>query len=116
MKKTYLIPHNYTDNGRIFNMIEKDVAIKALLFLVPVCILVFFLPLSLTLRFIILIVFGVGPAMVFIVGLDLIMLDIISFNKNAKIYYDTKGDDDFEYFFELAKKEESQNAKANKKY
>jgi len=115
MKKSYLIPHNYTDNGRIFSMIEKDAAVKALLWLIPAFLITFFIPLSITLKFTFFIIFGTGPVMVFITGLDLVMLDIISFNKNAKIYYDVRGDDVYEYFYELTKKEETQNPKASKK-
>lgn len=115
MKNTYLIPHNYTNNGRIFNMIEKPVAVKALCWLIPACLIIYLAPLNLTLKFALLILIGLGPAMIFVVGLDLIMLDIISFSKNAKVYYDLKEDNDDEYYYELAKQEELQNSKADKK-
>lgn len=88
-KKTqYLIPHNFKNNGRIFNIIEKENLIKALICLIPITFIIFYLtPLRIDNKFFFEVILGGPPVIFFGFGIDKQLLDILKFRKNKKVYY-----------------------------
>lgn len=102
--KEYIIPHNYKNNGRIFNMFEKKKITRALVWLVPVTFIIFNLPIPLFYKFLFETLFGLPPVLIFLTGFDDIIYDVIVFNKKRKIYYDIERGDSFEYWYQKQKK------------
>ena len=117
--REYIIPHNYKDNGRLFNIIERDKAKKALIYTVPVTALFFFLPLDITMTVFFIIIFAAGPAFAIGMGIDDIITDMLKFKRNARVYYDLGKDceeDDSESYCEVARREYAGQLAANKKH
>lgn len=116
MSKEYIIPHNYKDNGRLFNIIEKETIVKAMIWIVPSTVLIFgLLPFSLSTRFFLDVVIGFGPAYLIVMGLDIIIVDYLLFNKNRKIYYDIEKGEDYESYYEQTKKAEQKDTNTRSK-
>ncbi|MEM1724157.1 MAG: hypothetical protein QXW71_00050 [Thermoplasmata archaeon] len=67
----YIIPHNYTDNGKILGIIEKQSIYAALIFFVPACVFNFKLLsfLSLDLRLFTFILFILPITSIILVGI-----------------------------------------------
>ena len=62
MSKIYRIPHNYTNNGRVFNMFKKRDLKRALIWAAPVTFIIFNLPLSFVSKFSWSIIIVIPPA------------------------------------------------------
>jgi len=90
----YIIPHNYTDNGKILGIIEKQSVYTALIFFVPACFFNFKLLsfLSLDIRLFTFILFILPISCIILVGIggdtfiDFIK-NVYCFYKRAKRYY-----------------------------
>lgn len=66
----YIIPHNFTDNGRLLGFIEKESAVSALVWFVPATFLDFrFLPVSLDIRIFVFILVICPPTLLLLVGI-----------------------------------------------
>lgn len=100
----YIIPHNYQNNGRIFNLFEREQVKKALLCIAPITLILWILPIPITVKAF-LGVFLVGvPAAIFLFELDRIMMDMFTFFKRRQIYYGSEGS----YRYEMEKKKQIQ--------
>lgn len=115
--KEYQIPHNFKNNGRIFNMIEKEALTKALIWLVPVTIIIFkFIPIDIDDKFLLEILIGMPPVLAFSMGMDVVLIDIVKFNHDRKVYYNLgrggKKNEDYRNYqgaYERAKRQEIAN-------
>jgi len=91
MEDTYIIPHNYTDNGKILGMIEKESLITAAIWFLPMTLLVVKLPLSVDNRIYLFMFIVVPPTLFALVGIgsetlvDMLKF-ILRFTKNSKVY------------------------------
>lgn len=91
MEDTYIIPHNYTDNGKILGMIEKESLITAAVWFLPMTLLVMKLPLSVDNRIYLFMFLVVPPTLFALVGIgsetlvDMLKF-IFRFTKNSKVY------------------------------
>lgn len=66
----YIIPHNFTENGRILGFIEKESAVSALVWFIPAAFLDFrFLPASLDIRIFLFILVVCPPTLLLLVGI-----------------------------------------------
>lgn len=66
----YIIPHNFTENGKILGFIEKESAVSALVWFVPVTFLNFkLLPFSLDVRIFTFIILVCPPALLLLFGI-----------------------------------------------
>lgn len=90
---TYIIPHNYTDNGRILGIVEKQSLYVAVAWFVPVTFLNFkFLPFSIDVKLFILILFVVPPTLFILIGvggdtlLDFLRY-VYRYYSRAKVYF-----------------------------
>lgn len=99
MGKFYLIPHNYKNNGRVFNMFDKKKLTLALVWFIPVVLAIFNLPLSLEDKIFWTILIGFPPAIAILAGYGDLIKYFIIFMRNRRLYYDVKrgGSDEFVY-------------------
>ena len=91
-EETYIIPHNYTDNGKILGMIEKESLITATVWFLPMTYLIFrFLPFSIETKIFAFMFIVIPPTIFALVGigsetlLDMLKF-IIRFTKRSKVY------------------------------
>ncbi|MBP5426417.1 MAG: hypothetical protein J6Y29_00725 [Clostridiales bacterium] len=91
-EETYIIPHNYTDNGKILGMIEKESLVTAAVWCVPTTYMVFkFLPLSLDYKIYVFMCVVVPPTIVALVGIgsetlvDMLKF-VFRFLRRSKVY------------------------------
>lgn len=86
-QKQFSIPHNFWDNGRLFNLIDKITFVKLMICIVPLITLLVILPM----RFDNKVFFGIllgGPIVfLFAFGWDIRIRDIVKFSQNRKVYY-----------------------------
>ncbi|OGO79662.1 MAG: hypothetical protein A2Y21_01270 [Clostridiales bacterium GWC2_40_7] len=90
---TYIIPHNYSDNGKILGIVEKQSLYFAAAWFVPMTFLNFkFLPFSVDVKIFVLILLILPPTLFILIGvggdtlLDFLRY-VYSFYKNARIYH-----------------------------
>ena len=82
----YIIPHNYTDNGKILGMFEKESAYLAIAWVVPMTLLEFnFLPFSVDIKIFVLILGVIPPAIFALIGIG--GETLISFVKCVHRFY-----------------------------
>ena len=105
MAKTYFIPHNYHNNGRVFNMFHKKDLIRAIIWWLPVTILVFSLPLSFNTKLVLEIILAFPPALAILAGYSNLIYYMVRFSKNRRIYYKTRRGDKHVFYYQKAKKE-----------
>jgi hypothetical protein len=87
----YIIPRNYTDNGRVLGLFESRHTVQAMIFGVPVAMLIWFLPLiPLMVKGVLLGFFVIFPCMVILTGMGDRVLYIMRHRKNARHYYLSK--------------------------
>ena len=90
---TYIIPHNYTDNGKILGIIEKESVYLALGWFVPMAILNFkVLPFNFTAKVYIFMLLIMPPTLIALIGVGSDTLFnflkyVYNYYKNAKVYY-----------------------------
>lgn len=66
----YVIPHNFTDNGKVLGFIEKESVVSALVWFIPITALVFkFLPVSMDVRIFIFILIVCPPTLLLLIGI-----------------------------------------------
>ena len=89
----YIIPHNYSDNGKILGIVEKQSLYVAAAWFIPMTFLNFkFLPFSVDVKIFVLILLIVPPTLFILIGvggdtlLDF-MRYVYRFYKRAKVYY-----------------------------
>ncbi|WP_324824331.1 hypothetical protein [Sinanaerobacter sp. ZZT-01] len=100
--RTYIIPHNYKNNGRILNLFEREQIKKTLICIVPITLILCILPIPITVKAF-LGVFLIGaPAGVFLFELDRVMIDMFTFFKSRRIYYGGEG----RYWYEVEKRKQ----------
>lgn len=91
VEDTYIIPHNYTDNGKILGMIEKESLITAAVWFIPMTLLVFKLPFSVNVRIYMFMFIVIPPTIFALVGIgsetlvDMLKF-IIRFMTRSKVY------------------------------
>ena len=84
----YFIPHNYSENGRIFNMFKKDKVTKTLIWSVPVTLIILYvIPVSIFFKAMFLVIFVCPVAAFFLLDIDEIAISIISFIAKKKVYF-----------------------------
>jgi len=90
---TYIIPHNYSDNGKILGIVEKQSLYVAAAWFVPMMFLNFkFLPFSIDVKLFVLILLIVPPTLFILIGvggdtlLDFLRY-VYRFYKRARVYY-----------------------------
>ena len=90
---TYIIPHNYSDNGKILGIVEKQSLYVAASWFVPMTSLnIKFLPFSVDVKIFVLILLILPPTLFILIGvggdtlLDFLRY-VYSFYKNARIYH-----------------------------
>lgn len=66
--RQYIIPHNYKDNGRIFNMFQPKAFIQAVLIFIPLSFLIMKLPFSINVRLFCVVLFVFPPAFAVLFG------------------------------------------------
>lgn len=97
-EKEFIIPHNYKENGRIFNFFTREAVTKILIVLIPLTIIIFYvLPVSITVKCFLETLLGGFPVAIFATGIDEALINILSFQKNKRIYYDLRWEDTDEY-------------------
>lgn len=90
---TYIIPHNYSDNGKILGIVEKQSLYTAAAWFIPMTFLNFkFLPFSIDVKIFVLILLILPPTLFILIGVGGdTLLDFLKyvyrFYKNARIYY-----------------------------
>lgn len=93
LAKQYLIPHNYANNGRVFNMFHKKDLVKALIWFIPISVLIFKLPIQFNTKLFWEIIVAFPPAMAILAGYACWIGYILQFSKNRRIYISVrKGD------------------------
>lgn len=90
MAKQYLIPHNYSNNGRVFNLFHKKDLAKALIWFVPVSVLIFKLPMGFNTKLFWEVMIAFPPAMAILAGYACWVGYIMQFLKNRRVYYNTR--------------------------
>lgn len=66
----YIIPHNFSDNGKVLGFIEKESTVSALVWFIPLTFLDFrFLPFSLDARIFLFILIICPPTLLLLVGI-----------------------------------------------
>ena len=89
----YVIPHNYTDNGKILGIVETQSVYTAAIWFLPMSYIVFWLlPFSLNVRIGLFIIFVVPPTAIALVGIGSeTLFDFLTFvykyYKRAKFYH-----------------------------
>jgi hypothetical protein len=98
-KDTYIIPHNFTDNGKILGFIEKQSAASALIWFVPAAFINFkFLPFCLDIRILTFILLVCPVTLIFLTGIGgETLVDfaryLFGFLKRKRVYiYERKND------------------------
>ncbi len=90
-EETYIIPHNYTDNGKILGMFEKQSVVTAALWCIPMSFIVFKLPLSTDYKIFVFMFLVIPPTIFALVGIgsetlvDFVKF-ILRFMKRSKVY------------------------------
>lgn len=90
---TYIIPHNYSDNGKILGIIEKQSLFVAACWFIPITFLNFkVLPMSIDFKIFIEIIIVLPPTLLILAGIGgETLLDflkyILRFYKNSHKYY-----------------------------
>jgi len=102
--KNYVIPHNYKNNGRLFNLFEKSKVTRSLIWAVPVTFAIFNLPISLFAKFLAETLAIIPPVLIFLTGFDDLIWDLVIFTKKRKFYYNVERGDSFESWYEKQKK------------
>ena len=91
-EETYIIPHNYTDNGKILGMIEKQSLITAAVWAIPMTLIIFkFLPLNTDYKIFAWMFLVVPPTVFALVGIGSeTLVDfakfVFRFMKRSKVY------------------------------
>ena len=91
IEDTYIIPHNYTDNGKILGMIEKESLITAAVWFLPMTLLIMKLPLSVNTRIYLFMFIVVPPTLFALIGIgsetlvDMLKF-IFRFMSRSKVY------------------------------
>jgi hypothetical protein len=92
-EETYIIHHNYTDNGKILGTFEKKSVITAIAWVVLLSFVNFWLlPIPFDAKLYVLIILIIPPAVFLLLGVDgepLVdfLVDVAKFYKNAKVYF-----------------------------
>ena len=110
--KEYLVPHNFKNNGRIMNMFSKKGAAKAAICILLIMIVVKIIKASLFTKAMIAISVGFPICLLALLEIDTLILNILRFYKNRKVYYRyfvKKGEENvkFESFYENKKREKN---------
>jgi hypothetical protein len=90
---TYIIPHNYSDNGKILGIVAKQSLYAAAVWFIPVSFLNFkFLPFSIDVKIFVEILLVIPPTLFILIGLggdtlvDFIRY-VYRYYTRAKVYY-----------------------------
>lgn len=90
---TYIIPHNYSDNGKILGIVEKQSLYTAAAWFIPLTFLNFrFLPFSIDVKIFVLILVIIPPTLFILIGvggdtlLDFIRY-VYRYHTRAKVYH-----------------------------
>ena len=90
---TYIIPHNYSDNGKILGIVEKQSLYTAAVWFIPLSFLNFrFLPFSVDVKIFVLILVIIPPTLFILIGvggdtlLDFIRY-VYRYYTRAKVYH-----------------------------
>jgi hypothetical protein len=92
-EETYIIPHNYVDNGKILGIVEKQSLYIAAGWFVPMTFLDFkFLPFSIDVKIFVLILFILPPTLFILIGaggdtLPDFFKYVYRFYRNARVYH-----------------------------
>ena len=84
--RQYIIPHNYKDNGRVFNMFEQKAFIKALCVFIPISFLVMKLPLTLNVKLFCEILIAFPPTIAILFGFSDWLVWILHHTFTKRIY------------------------------
>jgi len=84
--KQYIIPHNYKDNGRIFNMFQPKAFMQAIFVFFPLSYIIMNLPFSLNMKLFLVILFAGPPTFAILFGYAEWLGWIIHYSRNKKIY------------------------------
>lgn len=105
---TYFIPHNFTNNGRIWGMFRgKDVR-NALFWMVPVTALIFFcLPLSFNGKVFCEILLAIPPALGILLGYLEQITHILKFSKNKRVCTRANGGKPYVFVYQTLIKKRS---------
>ncbi len=109
MAKSFLIPHNYTNNGRIFNMFDKKKLTWAVLWFIPSTVAMFFLPLKIEDIIFWWVLISPPPAIAILAGYGDYIRYFILFMANRRIYYDVKRRDANGFLYLQYKDQKNQN-------
>lgn len=91
-EETYIIPHNYKENGKILGMIEKESLVTAAVWFIPMTYIIFkFLPLAIDYKIFAFMIVVVPPTFFALVGIGSeTLVDfakfILRFMKRSKVY------------------------------
>lgn len=91
-QKSFSIPHNFDNNGRVLNLIEKEACRKLLFAEIPLAVLIYLLPLGIDDKMFLEVLLGGAVFMLFAFNLDVRLMDYLQYNANKKIYYNYHGD------------------------
>lgn len=84
----YIIPHNYKDNGRTFNLFDKQLFKAAMWWLIPSTVLLFNLPMKTEYKIFLWIILIVPPTIAILAGVGNWILYIVRYyTKFHRIYY-----------------------------
>lgn len=105
MARHYLIPHNYSNNGRVFNLFHKKDLAKALIWFVPVSVLIFKLPMGFNTKLFWEVMIAFPPAMAILAGYACWVGYIMQFLKNRRVYYNTRKGETAAFCYQKLKEE-----------
>lgn len=94
LKKHYFLPQNFTNYGRFLGIFEMRSLIKASIAVIPIILLLVFLPISLKVRVYIGFIFIPIVGFVLAFDIDKALRKIIAFYKNRRLIYRWKGKGD----------------------
>ena len=110
--KTYLIPHNYKNNGRILNIFYPKNIAAALVWLVPTTLITVVLPGSINVKLFVYILVAIPPSLLILVGYGTWAISVIKFTLARRVYYDTKKGDGSAYAYWRTKAAAAKTTKA----
>ncbi|MDD4566108.1 MAG: hypothetical protein PHE79_11625 [Eubacteriales bacterium] len=109
MSKEYIVPHNYKNNGRVFNLFEKQKVNRALIIAALAVALSAIVPIPLMWKFMVGTVLVIGPALFILFGFDDLLIDILIYKKFRRIYFDIERGDDYEYWHQKTRLQKEQS-------